>query len=251
MDEHNAQVGVVETAEAQRMARERGLDLVEIQPDATPPVCKILDYGKYRYEQSKKDKASKQRAKVTETKEVRLGRSMKIDKHDIAMRLDQARKFLLKGHKVQIVQNFRGREMVHRDRGDQRMRDVVAALEDIAKVEMMPKLAGRRMTMLLSPDKTKVEAFLRKNEAARAALEADDDDEDQIDLDAMSDDEGDEVEETETAASSGADAEPEGKKKPAGGKRAKEPEADETDEELASMGIDLSLPDDLPDVRRR
>ena len=251
MDENNVQVGVVETAEAQRMARERGLDLVEIRPDETPPVCKILDYGRFKYEQSKKDKVSKQRAKVTETKEVRLGRSMKIDKHDIAMRLAQARKFLLKGHKVQIVQNFRGREMVHKDRGDQRMRDVIEALEDISKVEMTPRFAGRRMTMLLSPDKTKVEAYLRKNAAALAELEAQTKDlveDEYVDDDALDieDTAGDDETETETETG-GESAEPTA---PKGGKRAKKDDEPD-DDPLAAMGIDIGLPDDLSGGRRR
>jgi len=142
------------------MAREAGLDLVEVSPDASPPVCRILDFGKWKYEQSKKSKS--QKSKTTELKEVRLGRSMKIDPHDIAIRLNQARKFLMEGHKVQIVQNFRGREMAHRDRGFDRMKEIAETLSDIAKVEMPPRLAGRRLNMIIAPDKPKIEQLKRR-----------------------------------------------------------------------------------------
>ena len=150
-------VGVVETDEARSRARDLGLDLVEIAADVRPPVCRIMDFGKFKYEKSKKDRANK--TKATELKEVRLGRSMKIDAHDIEIRLKQARKFLLDGHKVQIVQNFRGREMAHKDRGNQRMTEIADQMEDIAKVELYPRMAGRRMTMVLAPDKAKIQSY--------------------------------------------------------------------------------------------
>ena len=143
--------------------------------DSRPPVCRIMDYGRYKYEQSKKDKANKARTKVSELKEVRLGRSMKIDPHDIAIRLRQARKFLLDGHKVQIVQNFRGREMTMRNRGNERMAQIILDLEDVGKIEAEPRMNGRRMSMILGPDKRKIEAYKRKlakeEKAAAAALE--------------------------------------------------------------------------------
>jgi translation initiation factor IF-3 len=155
-------VGVVDTAEAMARAYEAGLDLVEVAPESSPPVCRILDFGKYKYELAKKEKANKAKSKTSELKEIRLGRSLKIDPHDIQIRLNQARKFLLEGHKVQIVQNFRGREMMHRERGNQRMKDVIETLEDIAKVELAPRMAGRRMNMILAPDKRKVEQYKKK-----------------------------------------------------------------------------------------
>jgi len=160
-------IGVMKTEDAVLRAREIGFDLVEISPDSDPPVCRILDFGKYRYEQSKKDKANRAKSKALDMKEVRLGRSMKIDPHDIGIRLDQARRFLMDGHKVQIVQNFRGREMLHRERGHERMANVIKTLEDIAKVEMEPRMAGRRMTMMLAPDKTKI-ARLKQSMTAAA-----------------------------------------------------------------------------------
>ena len=162
IDEKGEVVGVVETDEARQRARDLGLDLVEMAADSRPPVCRIMDYGRYKYEQSKKDKANKARTKVSELKEVRLGRSMKIDPHDVGIRLKQARKFLLDGHKVQIVQNFRGREMAMRGRGNERMADIIADLDDVSKIEAEPRMNGRRMSMILGPDKRKIEAYKRK-----------------------------------------------------------------------------------------
>ena len=133
-------------------------------PTARPPVCRIIDYGRYKYEQAKKDKANKAKTKVSELKEVRLGRSMKIDPHDIGIRMKQAKKFLLEGHKVQIVMQFRGREMAHRERGNDRMRSIIADLEELGKLETDPRMAGRRMSVILGPDKRKIEAYRRKME---------------------------------------------------------------------------------------
>jgi translation initiation factor IF-3 len=155
-------VGVVDTIEALRRSHEAGLDLVEVASDSTPPVCRILDFGKYKYEQAKKDKANKAKSKTAEMKELRLGRSMKIDPHDVGIRIDQARRFLMEGHKVQIVQNFRGRELMHKDRGDQRMKEIIEKLSDISKVETTPRLMGRRMNVILAPDKPKIDAILRR-----------------------------------------------------------------------------------------
>lgn len=167
IDQNNQKVGVVDLIEALRRSHEAGLDLVEVASDVTPPVCRILDYGKYKYEQAKKEKASRAKSKAVEMKEVRLGRSMKIDPHDVQIRVEQARRFLMEGHKVQIVQNFRGREMMHKDRGDQRMQEIIEKLSDVSKVEIPPRMAGRRMTVILAPDKAKIEAIQRRTAANR------------------------------------------------------------------------------------
>jgi translation initiation factor IF-3 len=167
LDENNEMVGVIETDEALRRAREAGLDLVEVASTATPPVCRIMDFGKWKYEQSKKDKATRAKSKTSELKEVRLGRSMKIDPHDIGIRLDQARRFLMDGHKVQIVQNFRGREMMHKERGQKRMTEIVEQMSDVAKLEVPPRFMGRRITMILAPDKPKIEGILRRKAAQK------------------------------------------------------------------------------------
>lgn len=164
INEKNEQVGVVETRDAMRMAEEAGLDLVEIQPDVRPPLCKIMDYGKYKYEQSKKKGGG---SKAPEMKEVRLGRSAKIDEHDVEIRTKQARKFLMQGHKVMFVQRFRGREMAFQDIGLERLKEIAEGLEDIAKLETPPRQQGRQMSMIMSPDRPKIEAIKRKEEAAK------------------------------------------------------------------------------------
>jgi len=168
IDENENMVGIIDVREALQQASEAGLDLVEVSPEADPPVCRILDFGKYRYEQSKKEKSNRAKSKAAEMKEVRLGRSMKIDPHDIKIRMEQARKFLMDGHKVQIVQNFRGREMLHKERGNQRMADVIEQLEDISRVEMTPRMAGRRMSLILAPDRQKIDR-IKKAQQAKAA----------------------------------------------------------------------------------
>ncbi len=170
IDENDEQVGVVELFDAKQRAQAAELDLVEVVPDSRPPVCKIMDYGKFKYEQSKKDQKNRAASRQAEMKEVRLGRSIKIDPHDVQIRVDQARKFLMDGHKVLLVQQFRGREMMHRELGMKRLRGIIDSLEDVAKVETPPKQAGRRLSLILAPDKTKIEAIKRKK--AREEAEA-------------------------------------------------------------------------------
>lgn len=162
INQNGEQVGVIERDEALRMAEEAGLDLVEVQADVRPPLVKIMDFGKFRYEQSKRKSAQAKKSKANETKEVRLGRSVKIDVHDVAMRVQQARKFLLEGYKVMFVQRFRGRELAHPDLALDRLNDLAKQLEDVALVQAPPKMNGRQMTMLMSPDKRKVEAIKRR-----------------------------------------------------------------------------------------
>ncbi len=158
---------MIDTRDAMRMAEEAGLDLVEIQPNVRPPLCKIMDYGKYRYELSKKQKGQKNKSQ--EMKQVRLGRSAKIDPHDVEIRVNQARKFLMQGHKVQLEQRFRGREMQHKDIGLDRLQQIAKDLSDIAKIEVPPRHAGRQVTLILAPDKPKIEAIKRKQAAEEAA----------------------------------------------------------------------------------
>ncbi len=172
IDQDNKQVGVIERDVALRMAREAGLDLVEVQANVRPPLCKIMDFGKYKYEQSKKKNAKNKASKTTEVKEVRLGRSVKIDSHDVALRVNQARKFLLEGHRVIVVQRFRGREMAHPQIGEDRLKDIAEKLSDIALLQSPPKMNGRQMTMTLSPDKSKITAIRAKEEKAERAAAA-------------------------------------------------------------------------------
>lgn len=155
----NEQLGVIELDEAKRIAAEKGMDLVEIAADSRPPVCKIMDYGRFKYEQSKREHKARAGNKKSELKEVRLGRSMRIDPHDVQRRVDQARAFLMEGHKVQFVQPFRGREMQFREKGFERMRGIEQSLADIGKVEMLPKFNGRRMIMIVAPDKPRIRSL--------------------------------------------------------------------------------------------
>lgn len=167
----NEQYGIIELKEAMQLARDAGLDLVEVSPESRPPVCKIMDYGRYKYQLSKKERKASSGSKKTELKEIRLGRSMRIDPHDVATRLKQARSFLMDGHKVQFVQPFQGREMQHRQLGFTRMREIEEKFVDIAKVEVPPRFVGRRMTMILAPEKAKIQAIRRAQESAKKAAE--------------------------------------------------------------------------------
>ncbi|MBU6414054.1 MAG: translation initiation factor IF-3 [Planctomycetes bacterium] len=189
------QIGVVETADALRRAQELGLDLVEIAPTERPPICKIMDYGKFKYEQSKQQKKNTGH-KAAEMKEVRLGRSIKIGDHDVQIRINQSRRFLVEGHKVMVTQRFKGREIAHRDLGLIKLREVADALADIAKVEQTPRWMGKQASIILAPDKVKVDAYKRKLEkekAERAAKGIAEAPEPEIpdDIDDHDDDEGD------------------------------------------------------------
>jgi translation initiation factor IF-3 len=128
-----------------------------------------MDFGKFKYEQSKK-KAQKP-AKANEVKEVRLGRSVKIDKHDVDLRVKQARKFLLEGHRVMFVQRFRGREMAHPQLGEERLKEIAELLSDIAAVTAPPKMTGRQMTLTMAPDKTKLAQLKAREEREKKAAE--------------------------------------------------------------------------------
>lgn len=160
IDENGEQKGVVDTADAMRMAQAVGLDLVEVVPDSRPPVCKIMDYGKHKYDLSKKE--AKARTHGQELKEIRLGRSLKIDPHDVQIRVDQARRFLMAGHKVSFTQRFRGREFMHKELGEERLFQICQDLSDIAKIDVAPKAMGRAITLVLSPDKDRIKALKAK-----------------------------------------------------------------------------------------
>lgn len=145
------QLGVISSAEAKRLAEEKDLDLVMISPNATPPVCKIMDFGKFVYEQSKKEKEAKKKQKIVEIKEVRC--SLTIEEHDIDIKAKNARKFLLEGDKVKITVRFRGREMELAHMGEKILNNFLSKLEDVCLVEKRPKKEGRSMTMVLGPKK--------------------------------------------------------------------------------------------------
>ncbi len=147
------QLGIVSAAQAQKLAAERNLDLVKIAPQAKPPVCKIMDYGKYRFEQSKREKEAKKNQRVIEIKEIRL--SPNIDVHDFDTKVGHARRFLTAGNKIKVSIRFRGREMTHTDLGLTIMAQFAEKCGDIASVEKPAKLEGRQMLMFLAPKSAK------------------------------------------------------------------------------------------------
>ena len=142
-------VGVVSTQEGVQMARDVGLDLVEVSPNADPPVCKILDYGKYKFEEQKKKSAIKKKQKVIEIKEIKI-RPM-IDIHDLHVKVNTMKRFFEDGDRVRVTMRFRGREMDHQEIGIDVLNKICENVQEIAKVEQYPKLEGRQMIMLLSP----------------------------------------------------------------------------------------------------
>ena len=145
---NNEQLGIMSTAEAMKLAEDAGVDLVKIAPNAAPPVCRIIDYGKFRYEQSRKEKEAKKKQKVIEIKEIRM--SPNIDTNDLNTKIAAARKFLSKGDRVKVTLRFRGREMAHMSNSKYILDDFATALEDIAVVEKAPKVEGRSLTMFLA-----------------------------------------------------------------------------------------------------
>lgn len=142
------QLGIVSSREAQKIADEAGLDLVKIAPNAKPPVCKVIDYGKYRYEQARKEKDAKKKQKTVELKEIRL--SPNIEANDLNTKMNAAKKFLAKGNKVKITLRFRGREMAHMNESKHILDDIAENLSDVAVVEKAPKVEGRSIGMVLA-----------------------------------------------------------------------------------------------------
>ena len=142
-------VGVTPIREALAMAADVGLDLVEISPNAVPPVCKILDFGKYKYEIQKKQNEARKKQKVIDVKEIKLRPG--IDEHDYDVKMRAVTRFLEEGDKVKVTMRFRGREMVHQELGAQVLERVRTQFDEAAKVEQMPRLEGRQMVMVLAP----------------------------------------------------------------------------------------------------
>ena len=149
IDADGGQAGVVATEDALASAKEAGLDLVEVSPQARPPVCKILDYGKFRFEQEKRIKESKRKQKLIKLKEIRM--QPKIEKHDLEFKAKHVREFLEEGNKVKVTVRFRGRELAHLDIGREVLRRIVNVLDDAAVVERRPQMEGKFMSMFLTP----------------------------------------------------------------------------------------------------
>ena len=148
VSEDGEQLGIMSSREALKKAMDAELDLVKIAPMAKPPVCKIIDYGKYRYEQTRREKEAKKKQKTFELKEVRL--SPNIDTNDLNTKVNNAKKFIAKGNKVKVTLRFRGREMAHVQQSRHILDDFAALLEDVASIEKPAKLEGRNMSMVLT-----------------------------------------------------------------------------------------------------
>jgi translation initiation factor IF-3 len=149
VDERGNMVGIVGRNDALTMASDAGLDLVEIAPNADPPVCKILDFGKYKYEEQKKKNEARKKQKIIEVKEIKLRPS--IDDHDYDVKMRSMVKFIEEGDKVKVTMRFRGRELAHQELGMDVLVRVKDDLDEIAKVEQMPRMEGRQMIMVMSP----------------------------------------------------------------------------------------------------
>lgn len=149
--ENGQQLGIMSAKEAMKLVQEAELDLVKIAPTAKPPVCKIIDYGKYRYELTRKEKEARKKQKVVELKEVRL--SPNIDANDLNTKINAARKFISKGNKVKVTLRFRGREMAHMQSSKHILDDIAKELEEVAVVEKAPKVEGRAISMVLAEKK--------------------------------------------------------------------------------------------------
>lgn len=153
IDEQGTRLGEFMTDDAMRLAQERGLDLVEVAPDARPPVCRIVDYGRLKYEKKKREAVARKNQVQVVTKEVKL--RPKTDDHDLEFKLKHAKRFLEEGNKVKITVRFRGREMAHREIGVAHCLEIAETLKDLCTIEAQPKMEGRQMFMILAPTKKK------------------------------------------------------------------------------------------------
>ena len=151
IDPEGNQLGVLDTREALTKAEDFGLDLVEVQPNADPPVCKILDYGKFKYEAQKRANEARKKQKTIEVKEIKFRPN--IDEHDYQVKMRNVSKFLAAGDKVKVTLRFRGREMAHQEIGMELLKRVEADLAELGNVEQFPKMEGRQLTMVIAPKK--------------------------------------------------------------------------------------------------
>jgi translation initiation factor IF-3 len=171
IDEEGKQLGIVLTRDALDIARERGLDLVEVQPNAVPPVCRLMDYGRFRYEESRKERESRRKSAIAVVKEVRI--YPKIAEHDLVTKSRQAQRFLEQGDKVKVAVLFRGREMLHQEIGRTLLDRVVQELAPVSNVDQTAKMEGRTMSVFLSPKpeiKARIEAAKQPHDDEAAQL---------------------------------------------------------------------------------
>ena len=177
IDEEGRQIGIIRTAEAMTMARERDVDLVEVAATASPPVARLMDFGRYKYEQAKKEREAKKHQVNVQLREVRM--KPKIDDHDVDFKTRTAAKLLKQGDKVKVTVMFRGREITHPQIGKALLDRVQASLDDIASLEKDAMLEGRHMTIILAPDKKKMAAKLRAAQAAAGGVAVEEEEEDE------------------------------------------------------------------------
>ena len=170
IDESGTQVGIIGVREAVALAEERGFDLVEVAPNAVPPVCRLLDYGKFRYEQSQKEREARKHQKQADLKQIRL--MPKTADHDITVKANQAKRFILAGDKVKFNVRFRGREMAHPDIGRKMLEEIAEQLREIATVEQKPLMEGRVLSLLLAPTPKVLKAAQQAQKVKTAQLKS-------------------------------------------------------------------------------
>jgi translation initiation factor IF-3 len=149
VDESGKQLGIVPTIEAIRMAKEKDLDLVEVSPKTNPPVCRIMDYGKYKYQLAKKAHEARKKQTIIQIKEMKFG--LKIQEHDLMVKIRHIREFLSDGCKVKLIVMFKGREILHKDVGEKLAQKIIDAAKDVGKLEQKPKFDGRNIVMVFAP----------------------------------------------------------------------------------------------------
>lgn len=157
IDEEGAMLGVMSVPEALRLAEDRGLDLLEIAPTASPPTCKIMDYGKWKYEKKKQATAARKKQTVVTIKEIQM--RPRTDQHDFETKMNHARRFLLEGDKVKVSLRFMGREMAHQELGMDVMKKCIEFVNDLALIESQPKMEGKNMFLMLGPDPVKIKDY--------------------------------------------------------------------------------------------
>jgi translation initiation factor IF-3 len=159
IDDEGNMLGVMTVPEALRLAEDRGLDLLEIAPTATPPTCKIMDHGKWKYENKKKAAAARKKQVIVSIKEIQM--RPRTDQHDFETKMNHARRFLLEGDKVKVNLRFMGREMAHQELGMDIMKKAIAFVNDLAMIETNPKMEGKQMFLLLAPDPLKIKDYMK------------------------------------------------------------------------------------------
>lgn len=169
IDETGAMLGVMTVPEAVRLAEDRGMDLLEVAPNAAPPTCKIMDYGKWKYENKKKAAVARKNQVIVTIKELQM--RPRTDQHDFETKMKHGRRFILAGDKVKISIRFMGREMAHQDQGHDLLKKCIEYVKDIAMVEMEPKSEGRNMFLILAPDPMKIKDYLKANPPKAGAKE--------------------------------------------------------------------------------